>query len=85
MTIICSFIGHKLGDLQYVRTNIADADGTLKDNSVGYTARVCQRCDKRIAVTVADAERQAIIASGISRIMNGERARYGLKPIKWDA
>lgn len=77
MSLLCKMIGHKLGKPEPIYTSHSDA-------TQFYTARCCERCDKRIPVSDEDAAKQHINTAHISQAMNGDRARLGLRPISWE-
>ena len=93
MTVLCKLLGHKtdgdpipvFGDGPEDKWQfVAFPTGPQVYGYVLYYIRICQRCGYRVPATADDAAKKAAKTAEISRVMNGERARYGLRPISWD-
>jgi hypothetical protein len=73
--LLCNLFGHKRTG---VKTPVYDFSG------ICYYADKCPRCGKRSPFGPEDIPKKAAKEEEIAAVMNGERARYGLKPISWE-
>jgi hypothetical protein len=87
MKLICKMMGHApAGKVHGVHTNIENTlpDPDRPEHLVGYRMRLCARCGYRCPISPEDAAAKARIIDAVSRVMNGTRAGYGLRPVSWD-
>ena len=66
----CKVFGHKFGPSVPVYTNFGI-----------YRAKICSRCDRREPVSSEDTNLKARSDQHVNAVMNGEWARFGLKPV----
>ena len=74
MTMLCKIFGHKYGAPTKVYGNFDWV----------YNAKICERCDKREALTQADEIIRRKMISYVSNAMNSDRAKLGLHPVLWE-